>query len=299
MKNDSKGILALLIAASLYSLIGVISRFIGDELPVFFQQIVRYILSLLILTPFLLHFQSWKSIEKKDWRWFLLRGICGLISFLGIYTAFLYTSFSNVYFVSYATSTIGGYLFGKILFQEKHTRLQIFLLFIALLGLYFVYPAKIESTERLFVLVLSIAGLATSAWMAISRKITENYSTLQTMVVDYCIGLFVLTILSFTFSEKWTLPSFDREWIYLFLLLLSQLSTNFLIIYGFQRVEMHFGSLILLFDIVLGISLGAILFKEYLSATSVFGGSLVIISMAVPHLLGILKKGKEMINVDL
>jgi len=290
MKNDIHGIISLLFAATIYGFLGVLSRLIGFDLPVFYQQIVRYFFSLIILLPIIWHIKAWKPIRKNNWKWILLRGISGLVSFLGIYVAFLYTDFSTVYFVSYASATVGGYLLGKILFQEKLTTIRVLSLLLALAGLYLVYPTSPGYSEGLFILILLIAGFATAGWAVISRKVAESYSTLQTVVLDYLIGFTVLLGLSLATQEKWVAPSFHTAWFYLGLLLVVQIATNFLIVYGFQRVDAYIGSLILLFDIVAGITLGAIIFSEYPSSMAILGGGMIIIAMAFPHILEIRKR---------
>jgi len=293
MKNDIQGITSVLLAATIYGFLGVLSRLIGFDLPVFYQQIVRYFFTLIILVPIIWHIKSWKPIRKKDWKWILLRGISGLVSFLGIYVAFLYTDFSTVYFVSYSSATIGGYLLGKILFQEKFTPIRLLSLLMALLGLYLVYPTSTGQNEGLFILILLIAGFATAGWTVISRKVAECYSTLQTVILDYLIGFTVLLGLSLATQEKWIAPSFHTAWFYLGLLLVIQIATNFLIVYGFQRVDAYIGSLILLFDIVVGIILGAIFFSEYPSSMAVMGGGMIMVAMAFPHILEIRKSLKS------
>jgi len=290
MKNDIRGITSILLAATIYGFLGVLSRLIGFDLPVFFQQVVRYLFSLIILLSIIWHIGSWKQIRKKDWKWILLRGVSGLISFLGIYVAFLYTDFSTVYFVSYASATFGGYLLGKLLFQEKLTLIRVFSLVLALVGLYLVYPTNLDNNESLFVMILLIAGFATAGWVVISRKVAENYSTLQTVILDYAIGFIALLGLSLATQEKWVAPSFNSVWYYLGLLLIVQLVTNFLVVYGFQRVQAHIGSLILLFDIIVGITLGAVFFKEYPSVVAILGGGLIMAAIIVPHVLEFRKR---------
>jgi len=55
-------------------------------------------------------------------------------------------------------------------------------------------------------------------------------------------------------------------------------------VYGFKRVEAQIGSLILLFDIVIGIILGYLIFKESISFMAMIGGSLILVAIILPNL---------------
>lgn len=55
-------------------------------------------------------------------------------------------------------------------------------------------------------------------------------------------------------------------------------------VYGFKRVEAQIGSLILLFDIIFGIILGYIIFKESISFTALIGGSMILAAIILPNI---------------
>lgn len=55
--------------------------------------------------------------------------------------------------------------------------------------------------------------------------------------------------------------------------------TAFLVVYGFKKVTVQAGILILLFEIIAGIFFGYIFFKEIPTSGSIFGGALIIASI--------------------
>ena len=61
------------------------------------------------------------------------------------------------------------------------------------------------------------------------------------------------------------------------------LITGQLMIYGFRNVSAQLGSLIMLSEVLFGIIIGAVLYKEALSLTVLAGGILVIVAMVLPE----------------
>ncbi len=284
MSDKYKGVGALLLAATLYGSLGIFSRFIGFAIPIFYQQFVRFLLTLIILFIFLAKQRSWKNVQNKDWAWIILRGVGGLISFVGVYVAFLYLDFGTNYFVSYASATIGGYLLGKILCGEKINRIATISLFIALCGLYVVYSANVDLTKTPFIILSFIAGVGTAIWNVVSKKISNTYSNLQIVFLDTAFGAIVCLIISLFIREQWTLPSANYIWLALVLLTFVQIGTNIFVVFGFKRVEANLGSLILLFDIVAGLAFAALLYKEIPSTLTLVGGLLIVIAISLPSI---------------
>ncbi len=61
---------------------------------------------------------------------------------------------------------------------------------------------------------------------------------------------------------------------------------SFIEVYGFNRIEAYLGSLVLLFDIIAGITLGMIFLKEYPNYQMIFGIAIISLAIAIPNITG-------------
>ena len=210
--------------------------------------------------------------------------MCGFISFVGIYLGFIYLDFSTNYFISYATSTIGGYIAGNILFREKLDQKKVWSLILAIIGVYLTYQAAFSFKILPYLLISAVGGLATAGWFAFSKKISNIYSNLQINIVGSVFTTLLSLGISMILGEKWIVPTFNAVWILIFTFGLFFLINGFLIVYGFSRVEVQKGSLIMLLDIVAGIFFGYLFYAEKITGIQMTGGLLILASMILPNI---------------
>ncbi len=279
-----KGEIALLICAVLYGMFGVFSRIISFNIPLFFQAWSRNIVSILLIFVLLKLFSRWKKVKKSDVKWFILRSVGGFISFISLYLGFIYLDFSTNYFISYATATIAGYTFGYLFFKEKLTKVNLNALILSMLGLLLVFQVNLQAEKILYLLLSAIGGITTSVWTVFSKKISGTYSNLQMNLIDSVFAFSFPFALSIIYRETWVMPTLSWIWVANWLFGLMFLLTAFLIVYGFKYVDAQRGSLILLFDIVIGVFLGYLVFKEAISLQEIMGGLLIIAAMILPNI---------------
>lgn len=281
MSNKYKGELAIFAAALLYGLFGVFSRLISFSIPLFYQQWVRNIFALFIILILIMFFRGWKKLERQDIKWFVLRSTCGLIGFVGAYVAFTKISIGTTYFVAYASAAICGYLVGKFMFGEKLDKVSIISLIFALIGLILIYAVNFNTHNAIYLLGALAAGVTTPGWTAFSKKISGTYSNLQLNFMDALYTTLVPFTISLILREKWVPITFSLIWVEVFLFAAMFMVIGFLIVYGFRYVEAQTGTLILLFEIIAGVILAYIFFKETVPLQSLGGGALIILAIAV------------------
>jgi len=283
MKNQRIGVGSLLLATFLYGFFAILTRTIGFNLPIFFQNWTRSLIELILVSPLLLLFKKWTKVKVKDFKWMLIRSVGGLFGFYGSYIAFLFIPIGTTYFVFYAGSTIGGYLIGKLLFKEKLNRIKIISLFLAFLGLIFIYLINFEGGKSLYIFLALISGLGTAIWNTFSKKISRRYSALQLNFIDVFLVFIITFLFSLFVKEHWILPNLSSVWMANGLFALMFFSTGLLIIYGFKYVEAQIGSLIMLAEVVFGVFLGLIFYKEIISFTTLLGGIAIITAIILPE----------------
>lgn len=279
----SKGIIALLFSTILYGLLGVYSRFIGIDFGIFYQAWTRNLIISLLILPFLF-FKLWKKIKRKDIGWFILRSIADLVTMVTIFVAFNKLQIGISYFLFYAGSVIGGYMIGKFAFNEKLTLNKIFSLFFGLVGLILIYSFTLEKDKILFYFLANLAGLSSAVWNIFSKKVSSDYSIPQIVFIDSFLTLIFGLILSLYLREHFIPIQLSNQWIANLLFAFNSLATSFLIVYGFRFVEAHYGSIILLLEVLFGIFFGFIFFKEIPTVITLVGGVLIIVAVIIPKL---------------
>lgn len=279
----NRGIIALLFSTVLYGLLGIYSRFIGIDFGIFFQSWTRNFIITLLILPFFL-FNNWKKIKSKDFRWFIIRSFGDLITMVSIFVAFNKIPIGTSYFLFYAGSTIGGYLIGFYIFNEKLTNQKISSLITGIVGLVLIYSLSFQKDKLFFYLLANVAGLSSAIWNIFSKKVSQNYSVAQIVFIDSLMTGLLGLAASIFLHERFIPFILSSQWIANILFALSSLLTSFLVVYGFRYVEANYGSLILLLEVLFGVIFSFIFFRELSTITTIIGGSLILFAVIVPKL---------------
>ena len=284
MDNRLKGVISLCLASFLWGLWGVFSRFLGLSFGVFYQSFSRSLILFVIVLFFVLLKKSWRKIERGDLKWFFIISAGGLVSGTGSFIGFNHLAISTTLFYYYVGCVIGSYLFGKLFFSEKLTKIKLIALALCLAGLLTVFYSAVKQGEIIFIALTLAAGFGGAMWGIFSKKITVKYSLAQIFLIDnfnFTIGCLILTII---FGETIILPSFSLLWLYVILFSLSVLAASFFHFYGFKYVQAQIGSLILLLEVIFGIFFGWLFYKETLTLLTFLGGMMIIFGAALPNL---------------
>lgn len=284
MKNELKGIVSLLACTFIYSFFGVLTRTVGFAIPVFYAILTRAVVSSVILLSVAQVTRQWHRIEKKDWLWFSLRSIAGLVGFYGSYVSFYYIPLGTAYFLFYGVITIGGYALGRLLFGEKLTTLKIISLVLALLGLSFIYSFNPLAGSALYMFLAMAGGLGTAIWNVFSKKISAHYADIQLNTMDFLFNILFALLLSLLLGEQWVPVAVNTVWIANLLFVFMFLSVGQLMVYGFRHVSAQIGSLVMLTEVLFGIVWGTTIYKETLSLATVAGGLFILFAIILPEI---------------
>lgn len=276
---------SLITAAFIYAFFGVLTRVIGFELPLFYQSWTRALLCVFILTiPFVLSKTRWKKTSSRDLKWIAARAFGGIFAFVGSYFSFIYLPLGTALFIFYGGSTIGGYILGYFLFKERVYRIKLLSLLLALAGLFLIYVVNMRITTPLYMGTALMAGLTVASWNTFSKKISHQYSATQLNLLDFFFTFVFMLIMSIIGRERWILPTISTPWLASLGFAFLFISTGQLMIWGFKHIEAQIGSLIMLSEILFGILIGYLFFKETITVFTLLGGALIIIAIVLPEI---------------
>ncbi len=287
-KPQLSGVFSLLTATFIYGFFGILSRLIGFSIPLYYQSGIRAIAAALMISFLLIFLKQWQLVGKRDLLWIIARSFFGIVAIVAFFVAVNFLQIGTVYFIFYAGSTLGGYALGKFLFSETLTPTKIVSLILSLLGLYLIYSLSVDTSKALYALISLVSGVATAFWNTLSKKISHSYSALQLSFLDNLIGgLMALTISALFIREQWTFPTASLSWGLNFLFACFYIATGQLVIYGFRRLDAQVGSLIMLAEVIFGIVLGLIFYKEIITLPALLGGLLIVVGIVLPELNGL------------
>lgn len=200
-----------------------------------------------------------------------------------IYFFFLFASWTCAFYFL-AGSTIGGYFIGKIIFNEKFTKVKLLSFFVAIFGLILIYSINFAGANFLYATFALSGGFGVSVWNTFSKKVSGSYSALQLNFLDTLNFVIIEFCLSIILREKWVKPEFSMLWFYMFLFVLMFILTGQLMIYGYKHLNVHAATLIMLTEVLFGAILGFLFYKETLSVSTLSGGLLIILAIVLPEI---------------
>jgi len=288
MKNNNLrelfAIKCLLGAAFFYSLFSVFSRLMGEFFSPFFQAWSRAIPTLLILLIIGYFRKTFKKIDVKDRKWFLVVCISAALVNAPFYVAAINIPIGMTMFIFYAASTILSYFLGYTFFSEHLTKNKILSIIFALMGLTAIYLDKLRLSKLEFMFFAALAGALFSIYLVFSKKLSNKYSSEQINFLDYIFTLVIYFAISIFIKETFYIKLFSLGWLWNILYSFATVGAVILTVTGFKNIEAQKGSIILLTELIFVILFGFIFFKEVPTLNSIVGGLLIVISLAIPNL---------------
>ncbi len=128
-----------------------------------------------------------------------------------------------------------------------------------------------------------ISGSFFSIWFSFSKKITSKYPSVELNTLGYVAAVIVNYLIAFSLKEPLNINFSSAPWLANFGYGIAGFIGSGLTVYGFKFISAHKGSLILLSEIIFGTLFGILLFHESLNLTTLLGGILIILSLALPE----------------
>ena len=135
-----------------------------------------------------------------------------------------------------------------------------------------------------------IAGLMGATVVVFSKKVSKKYSETQILTTIFV----VMFLANFLFSQILKEPalefSLSVSWLAQFGYSLSMVLANTAVIVGYKYLEPSIGGLIGLLEVIFAVLFGIIFFREGAQLSTMIGGMLILVSVALPDFWEICKR---------
>lgn len=282
--RQQKGYVALFLTAAIFSLFPIFTRLVGDKLPLFYQSWTRSVVTgSLLMVVSILATKHRPHIHRADMVWFGLRGVFGVVGFVGTFLALTHLSVNDAYMIYFSCYLVGGIAAGALLFKEKIDTVRMVSILVASVGLWIVYGQHLVRPNA-YLLWSAAAGIGYSGWSLIPKKLIGAYTDLELNYIDMLLFSIVLIGISVLSHEPWLIPTTIEVWVGTVGLGIIWIVTGLTIIYGFARVDASLGSIVMLAEIPLALLVAYLVYQETLSPHQILGGILIFIAILLPEL---------------
>jgi drug/metabolite transporter (DMT)-like permease len=284
MNRESKALGELILATFLFSLFGVFTRLIADSVGVFYQLILRVGIMSVLFYIILILSKKVRKVEKNDIFLFLFRGLLVVVDFACFFIAINNLPMGLTLFIFYAASVVVSYVFGAFFLGEKLNSIKIISLSLAIFGLFVMYSESFSGISLLPSIAALVSGCCFGLNTTSSKKLTDKYDSTQVNLIAYVMA-FVLTIPLIAFFKEQA-PSSMSLITALELLGFSVIGVGafYLTLNGYKYIEAQKASLIMLAELIFVILLGLIVYAEVPTVTTLVGGVLIVLALALPNI---------------
>ncbi|HNR43631.1 MAG TPA: DMT family transporter [Methanofastidiosum sp.] len=229
-------------------------------------------------------------IRRDNLLFFVLYGLIGALLQLTQYGGVIFGTPVAIVALLLYTQPIWTTFFGRILLNEKITKMKLLSVTVAFLGVVFLLSpwniSNVGSTKGLISSLL--AGIFLSLWVIFARKtgINKDYyiNTLSAYSFVSLIWLILLfPVIKFFYQNEYlTKLSYNfptSYWVYFGLFcLIAAFLPNSLFYKAIEKVEASKAGIILLLEPVVASIVAMIVFSQYLNSSIFVGGGLILIS---------------------
>jgi len=284
MERDKRGFIELFAATFLFSLFGVFTRLIANNLGVFFQLLLR--VGLMSFIFFLIGYftKVYKKINKKDLPLFLFRGLLIVVDFSCFYIAVNNLPLGLALFIFYAANVVISFMFGALFLKEKLNFVKIVSLLTAMLGLFVMYQESFGGVKLLPSIAALVSGCCFGLNNSTSKKLTDKYNSTLVNLIAYGASFVLVIPLIFLFKEQIPMNFSLLTAVELLGFSIVGVAAFYLTLNGFKYIEAQKASLIMLTELLFVVLVGFLFFSEIPTKNTIIGGLFIIIALAIPNI---------------
>ena len=280
------GIVALVVLTLIYGLTAVMARFFSDSVGIFEQWYIRFFIAsvaMLIVFHRKIRFNAILGASKKDHVLMAVRGLIGFVVATGLYAlATQHASIGSVAVMQVVPTTA---FFGWLLLRERISPQTFLLILLSFVGAILVVSRSGIGLHFGYGELSSLISGAMFSLVFVLRKkqsprlnnyelsfVTMLYGALGNYILAICTTGHVLPV-----GADW---SFGLAALFFGAGLLS-VAMSLLSSFGFEHVKATVASVILDMELVFGVILGYVFYRELLTTQQVFGACLILAATTV------------------
>jgi drug/metabolite transporter (DMT)-like permease len=258
--TTATGIEALFVAAFFYAGTNALVRYMspmwGDQAQVFARFAVAWLI--LVSVNQFRKKQTTHALKNK----LSLAVTLSILQALAIlfYTlAVQKTTIANMLFVSYATTMIVQFALGTVILKEKVTSIKLIAIAFSLVGLALYSHSLVAG--NMGVLFSVLAG-ATGAFANLVNKKLAGVDRWTVLQVQYGLGAILLFVITLVLGNGFIRTVSLDGILITIAFALTILVASYLLLYGYQHIDVNIGTVISSTELVFGVILGLALFQE-------------------------------------
>jgi len=241
---------------------------------------------LLVLGGLIIVAMARRELQKINWRrdrkWFVTMVISSIFVSAPLYYAVLNAGIGISLAIAYIGIVIGMFIFGWLFENERFTKEKLIATMLGVFGIVLVFSPSIKLGAWLALVGALVAGLATAANMATTKKIPYNGS--QSAILVWGSGVIANVPLVFLLGEPLPSIGWHTQWLYLLLFAVASLVASWTFIKGLKLVEAGAAGILGLLEVVFGVLFGAFFFHERPSLVVLIGIASIVAAAAIPYL---------------
>ena len=278
-----KGLTYVLLSQICFALIGVFTKYIGSSVDTF--AIVFFRVSIAAIFLFILAAATKNirqlSLKKEDIKPFFFLGVMITFNFVFFIAAFSYTSIIEVGLLCSVTP-IFVYLMASKVLKEKITSNGIVAFAIVIAGIYLMNITGFEGNHIFGNVLVLLSCIFAAGQITYMRLEERNHTSLDTVFWPMLIASIFISpaLVGFSFSSV-------PVNIYMWLVLMGVVATGFAYFFfakALKNIEAGKSSIIGVISFsLISIIFGVGFFGEQLTASMIYGGSLLMLSAVIVH----------------
>ncbi len=271
--NIYKGILLLAISELCFASATVFVKFAssGTNIPAIEVSFFRFFLGFFIAGFAMLRTKvSFKPVKTKLVIW---RAILNTLAVILFFLSIKYTTLTNANMLN-MTSPVFIFLFTPFITKERIKSIQVFYLFLTMLGIYFIInPNFIQINIGDWLGLLS--GVV-SALAVMTLRMARNFDS-TALILFYLMAIGAI-INCFLLLPVFVIPS-NKQLVFIIVSAVLGFSGQVFITSGYKYIEAAKGSLVSSTRIIYAIIFGVLIFSERITFMWITGSILIIVSL--------------------
>jgi drug/metabolite transporter (DMT)-like permease len=283
VKNSTKGLLALSVASAIWGGMYVASDALMRNVPPMIVLELRELISAVVLLPLAYRSGGLRAISKADVIQLVGAGVVGFSLSVGFQFYGTHLAGAALGSLITASSPVAIAVLGATVLKEQIPLRRWLAMALALVGVVVIVGSPVGGAQvKLGIFYLLVATLAWATYTVLSTSLLRRHSALVVVSVASLVG--ALTSAPFaaysTLNSPRPFPVGIVAWLLVgYISVIGMALAFFMWSWGFNHVSASRGGVMLLFQPVVGVILGALILGERVSPETVLGGLLVAVGV--------------------